>query len=191
MNPTSKAAAVVAAAGAAALAYLAVTGTVPDAPANGTCHLARVLGPCEIAQQAALRDGEEIPCAPGSEVDVIAELVVGEGETVAAQLPEGVIPYDGSDVEVPCASLKRPGKAVTVRPGTARGPVCIAGLVSKDVSEHADGSAWWTPGKLDICEGPRCRCDDPEGCVRVPCGEMAGRSTWPQRLREQRPELMP
>lgn len=183
-------AAIVLGAGAAAVAAALALGVIPNSPKNSECWRALAVGPCTLAKSLAA-DPAEIDCVDG-EATVPVEIVLDAGATEAptAQLPEGVTAIDGSAHQVDCAKARRPAKVVTARAPPDDEEQCIAGLVSRDTSEHGDGSRWRTWTEPHTCCGDRCRCDSPP-CVRVPSVHIAGRETWRARVCERRPELCP
>jgi hypothetical protein len=181
-----------------------VNGYVPDSPATINRVCARVLLSLDCADaQRLARDAADVPCVEG-DVGVWVEVVGHKAwdeplvltdwlpANVAEQVSKRVQVWDDTARVINCAQAKRPSKVITplkwVEVDTSE--YCIAGCVSRDTSEHADGSQWrqwhhaWAccedePGKT------RCRCDDPP-CVPVP----PRNDSWQARLAEQRPGLV-
>lgn len=181
-----------------------VNGTMPDSPSNPANRVcARVLVQLDCADFKLLaRSPEDIACDDG-EVVIWTEVVGHKSwdeplvltdwlpDNVARAVEKRIIVHESTAKVINCANAKRPNKVLTplrwVEVDSA--DVCIAGLVSRDVSEAGDGTGTWrTWTTPHVCCGDRCRCDDAP-CVAVAPHEMAGSGEWRQRVIEQRPDL--
>ena len=127
-------AAVAGAVGLAGLAALAAIrpGDVPPAPQGGTCFRAFAVGRCEDAKAAAVAPAD-VDCTPGDpNVHVAQELVAASPAEAEGLLLAGFAPIRGQTREVPCASLGRAARALTVVPlakygqrgESGNGPLC-------------------------------------------------------------------
>lgn len=100
---------------AAAIGIFFNTGQMPDAPVGGICTVSWAVGPCEAAVAFSAGD---VTCTPGTEVTLPVEVVTTQSEPddESGTLPDTFIPIASTTVEVDCATLTRPTKALTVVP---------------------------------------------------------------------------
>lgn len=103
-------------AASAAIAAFFATGTMPDAPPDGVCVVSWAVGPCEAA--VAFSNGDVV-CDQGTNVTLPVEQVLVDtegGGGALAPLDSAFIPIAHTSREIPCNTLTRPDKAMTVVP---------------------------------------------------------------------------
>lgn len=130
-------------AGAAALGTFIALGVMPDASGD-TCTVSTARLMCESAK---LFGADPDDCALGTQIyrRIEQKFAPDAGEGGTLPLSFTVIP--GSTVEVSCASLRRPSKALTARkPQAAEG--CIVG----------EWQGWDGRAATARCCGPSCTC---------------------------------
>ena len=140
---TEHLAAATALAGAAALGTFFALGVMPDARGD-TCTVSTARGPCEAAK---LLGADPDDCALGTQIyrRIEQKFAPDAGEGGTLPLSFTVVPE--STVKVPCASLRRPSKALTSRkPRAAEG--CIVG----------EWQGWDGRAATARCCGPSCTC---------------------------------
>lgn len=172
MNRSQQIAAAAAVAGALALGAFLATRQMPDAQ-GGTCTVSTARGPCDAAK---LLSADLDDCDGGMVYRWVEQRFDPDAGEAAGSLPPGFVAVPDSTREVPCASLRRPTKALAARKALASD--CVVGEWARDGAT----------GVGKCCE-PGCACRG--RCVLAVEVVIAGADDTADRLCEAMPETCP